>query len=246
MQGERYSHYAVRVGKVPGIYSSWEECAPHVLGHSGAQYRGFKSLGNALDYMNRVHEKKKNMWSPQGGEKMARSVVNAGVGSPKFSPASSVLDPVRWSFRAEAQGGGFLMVEDMEVYLMRACVKLVMGCPVFEPRWFISPQGERMVGYSASLRCEEKGVYLQVESSYCGDDGHARQEAAYLLLDQLLRRIGYTICDFNYRRLCEAEEQIRQSHGPEDVRVAQRLLELEAKCKKLSTEVENYHKHLGL
>ncbi|MED6169798.1 hypothetical protein PIB30_024611 [Stylosanthes scabra] len=151
----------------------------------------------------------------QGGEKMDGRVVNAGVGSSQVQPSqfgsgsSSVVfssGSTGDAYVSQTQGGGFLMVEDMEVYLMRACVNLVMGCPVFEPRWFISPQGERMVGYDALLRCEEKGVYLQVESSYCGDDGRARQEAAYLLLDQLLRRTGYSICDFNYRRLCEAEE----------------------------------------
>ncbi|MED6150632.1 hypothetical protein PIB30_074265, partial [Stylosanthes scabra] len=161
---------------------------------------------------------KKNMWSPQGGDKMAGKAVNAGVGSSQDQPSQfgSRSSTVVFSsgstgdgYVSETQGGGFLMVEDMEVYLMRACVKLGMGCPIFEPRWFISPQGERMVGYGASIRCEEKGVYLQVESSYCGSDGRARQDAAYLLLDQLLRRTGYTICDFNYRRLCEDEEQIR-------------------------------------
>ncbi len=40
-------YYAVRVGKTPGIYSTWDECKAMVDGYPGAKYKGFASLEEA-------------------------------------------------------------------------------------------------------------------------------------------------------------------------------------------------------
>lgn len=39
--------YAVRTGRVPGIYSTWDECKAQVDGYSGAEYKGFARLSEA-------------------------------------------------------------------------------------------------------------------------------------------------------------------------------------------------------
>ncbi|MBQ9935787.1 MAG: ribonuclease H family protein [Lachnospiraceae bacterium] len=44
-------YYAVKVGKTPGIYETWEECKNNVDGFSGALYKSFKTLNEANDYM---------------------------------------------------------------------------------------------------------------------------------------------------------------------------------------------------
>lgn len=49
-------YYAVRVGKVPGIYSTWEECKAQVDGVSGASYKSFPSLEEAEHYIQRADE----------------------------------------------------------------------------------------------------------------------------------------------------------------------------------------------
>ncbi len=36
--------YAVRKGKKPGIYSTWDKCKKQVDGFSGAEYKGFGTL----------------------------------------------------------------------------------------------------------------------------------------------------------------------------------------------------------
>ena len=39
--------YAVRTGRVPGIYSTWDECKAQVDGYFGAEYKGFARLSEA-------------------------------------------------------------------------------------------------------------------------------------------------------------------------------------------------------
>ena len=36
-------YYAVRVGKVPGIYQTWDECKKNVHGFPAAEYKSFPS-----------------------------------------------------------------------------------------------------------------------------------------------------------------------------------------------------------
>lgn len=43
--------YAVKKGKTPGIYETWDECKANVDGYSGALYKSFKTLGEAKVYM---------------------------------------------------------------------------------------------------------------------------------------------------------------------------------------------------
>ena len=44
-------YYAVKSGKIPGIYDTWEACKEQVTGVPGALYRGFFSLEEAEQYL---------------------------------------------------------------------------------------------------------------------------------------------------------------------------------------------------
>jgi viroplasmin and RNaseH domain-containing protein len=44
--------YAVRVGKIPGIYRSWSECREQVHKYSGAVFKSFHTEDQAKTYMN--------------------------------------------------------------------------------------------------------------------------------------------------------------------------------------------------
>lgn len=44
-------YYAVRKGKTPGIYRTWEECKELVDGYSGAQYKSFRTLEEAQAFV---------------------------------------------------------------------------------------------------------------------------------------------------------------------------------------------------
>lgn len=45
------SYYAVKKGKVPGIYTTWDECSANVKGFSGADYKRFNSENDANSYL---------------------------------------------------------------------------------------------------------------------------------------------------------------------------------------------------
>lgn len=43
--------YAVRNGRKVGLFQTWPECQKQVVGYSGAEYKSFKSLEQAKEYM---------------------------------------------------------------------------------------------------------------------------------------------------------------------------------------------------
>ncbi|MED6204235.1 hypothetical protein PIB30_007347 [Stylosanthes scabra] len=269
MEG-KYSHYAVRVGRVPGIYTSWEEAEPQVTGFPFAKFKGFKSLGEALKYMQHGKEKKekgplrnvdsltpqmRNMGvgSSQGGSSW-HDGSSQGGSSPGGSPAtrfgrsipSIPIGSVDVDFVPETQLGGFLIAEDMVQYLVRACTKLNMPWPIVEGREFYSAYGVRMFCFTAALRCNERGLNLKVEGCISAEQSRARDNAAYKLLDVLLRHTGNSILDFNYRRLCAAQQQVQELQEAHDREVPERVRELEEKCEALTKEIEKYHKVSGV
>lgn len=44
-------YYAVRKGKTPGIFLTWEDCKAQVHGFKGAEYKAFKSILDAEKYL---------------------------------------------------------------------------------------------------------------------------------------------------------------------------------------------------
>ncbi len=49
MAAKRY--YAVKKGKVAGIFRTWEQCRASVEGYPGAEYKGFATIEKAEDYL---------------------------------------------------------------------------------------------------------------------------------------------------------------------------------------------------
>ena len=52
-------YYAVKLGKKPGIYNTWEECRRQVSGYSGAQYKSFTNVDEAKDFISKDSKKDK-------------------------------------------------------------------------------------------------------------------------------------------------------------------------------------------
>lgn len=50
--------YAVKDGRKPGIYESWDECKKQVDGYSGAIYKSFKTKADALKFLGVPQDKK--------------------------------------------------------------------------------------------------------------------------------------------------------------------------------------------
>lgn len=51
-------YYAVRVGKTPGIYLSWDDCKAMVDGYPGAKYKSFTSIAEAEAFLDGDIQKK--------------------------------------------------------------------------------------------------------------------------------------------------------------------------------------------
>lgn len=45
-------YYAVKKGKVPGIYLNWNDCKAMVDGYPGAVYKSFKAIEEAEKFIN--------------------------------------------------------------------------------------------------------------------------------------------------------------------------------------------------
>ena len=52
--------YAVKKGKITGVFSSWEECKSAVEGFSGAEYKGFATRTEAEQYLGRMPQEYDN------------------------------------------------------------------------------------------------------------------------------------------------------------------------------------------
>jgi ribonuclease HI len=61
-------YYAVRIGREPGIYRTWDECKAQVDGYAKAQYKGFGSLEEAEEYMGFVNTNKPDAPKPSSAE----------------------------------------------------------------------------------------------------------------------------------------------------------------------------------
>jgi len=44
-------YYAVKIGKVPGIYDNWDECKKQVIGYTGAVYKSFSTKEEAEQFI---------------------------------------------------------------------------------------------------------------------------------------------------------------------------------------------------
>lgn len=47
-------YYAVRIGRNPGIYNTWDECKTQVIGYKNAVYKKFNSYDEAMDFMDEL------------------------------------------------------------------------------------------------------------------------------------------------------------------------------------------------
>lgn len=63
--------YAVKRGKVTGVFFSWEECKASVDGYPGAEYKGFSCLEEAQAYLGKEVQLQTDVDLPQQGELLA-------------------------------------------------------------------------------------------------------------------------------------------------------------------------------
>lgn len=87
--------YAVRKGKAPGIYTSWDMCRAQVHGFSGAEYKSFSTNEEAEAYMgadlDQTEGKEAAEPVPEPGV-LTAYVDGSYIGGPEFSYGMVLLD----------------------------------------------------------------------------------------------------------------------------------------------------------
>lgn len=94
MAKRKSNFYAVKVGKQPGIYKTWDECKEQVSGFSGAVYKGFLTKKEAEEFLS------------------GKYAVNAGVNTGSSVEDVDVIIYVDGSFDADTgvYGYGFVAI----------------------------------------------------------------------------------------------------------------------------------------
>ena len=85
--------YAVKKGRTPGIYNSWDDCKKQIDGFSGATYKSFKTAAEAAEFMGWGQSTSSN------GSKTADKKVNnekAQSGMEKVDGNNASLDSVAY------------------------------------------------------------------------------------------------------------------------------------------------------
>ncbi len=98
--GKKQKYYVVWQGKLPGIYTSWDECKKQVQGVQGAQYKSFDTLAEAeaasrLPYNSVVVQNTRNTPSTQNTPALViddngMTAVREGVENPPILDALAV------------------------------------------------------------------------------------------------------------------------------------------------------------
>ncbi|MED6126261.1 hypothetical protein PIB30_076635 [Stylosanthes scabra] len=100
MSRAKYSHYVVRVGRVPGIYLTWEECDKQVHGYPFASFKGFKSLEEAQTWMNNGSGSGRGKHAAKGPEQLSQDFYFKIGGDPSSGIAYQI--PVNSTQKASA------------------------------------------------------------------------------------------------------------------------------------------------
>ena len=80
--------YAVKKGRIPGIYDTWTECQKQISGFSGAEYKGFLSLDEAENYLK---ENKKILDGMNAQDSAAIAYVDGSYDDSKNQFSSGVV-----------------------------------------------------------------------------------------------------------------------------------------------------------
>lgn len=100
-------YYAVKKGKVPGIYLSWNDCKAMVDGYPGAVYKSFKTIEEAEKFIT--------------GEKIIRGMKASGKNTSESGETCSTYAFVDGSFNkaTHTYGYGGFLVTDNEKYVLQ-------------------------------------------------------------------------------------------------------------------------------
>lgn len=182
--------YAVREGRVPGIYNTWDECKANVTGFSGAVYKSFTSLEDAKAFMGQgkqVHtEKSEAVAYVDGSYNIATKEYSYGmliyVGDDKYEAAESFSDPEMSEMRnvaGEIEGSMHAMkycldkgIKSIDIYYDYAGIeKWALG------EWKTNKEGTKAYKSFYDSIKDKLEVHFHKVKGHSGDAGNDRADA---------------------------------------------------------------------
>ncbi|KAL4305994.1 hypothetical protein HN51_039946 [Arachis hypogaea] len=135
----------------------------------------------------------------------------------------------------------FVLVEDMEVYLIRVCCQLKLDYPVFNRQEFFFDSGELLHGYWVTLQSQQRDINWIVEGRFSPDEGNARQDASFKMLGKVLSLVGKEIHNYNYRIVVGLRVRVEELEQQLSKPAYQRIRGLEQENQKLKSDLKKFN-----
>ncbi|KAL4343875.1 hypothetical protein AHAS_Ahas11G0122100 [Arachis hypogaea] len=127
----------------------------------------------------------------------------------------------------------YVIMEDLEQMLRRACNALKTEPPVFVPCDCIHVQGERYYGYMVHVEGPPDGVNFVAFGRFSADERMARQDAALSSLHAVVGESGKEIWDFNYDMAQSCRDRLMELQRVSSLSVDSHVAELETENARL-------------
>lgn len=93
----KVKYYAVKKGRNPGIYTTWEECSKEVIGYQNAIYKSFKTIEEANEYLNSENQgssfiKKEKKKTNDNAVLKANQLIEKQISNLEIDEAISFVD----------------------------------------------------------------------------------------------------------------------------------------------------------
>ncbi|XLQ99472.1 hypothetical protein S83_065671 [Arachis hypogaea] len=121
----------------------------------------------------------------------------------------------------------YIIMEDLEQMLRRACDVLKTEPLVFVPRDCVHVHGERYYGYMMQVAGPSEGVNFSTFGRYSADECMARQDAAFVSLQAVVEKSGKEIMDFDFQVAQRCKERLLELQRVSSLSVDSRVAELE-------------------
>ena len=101
-----------------------------------------------------------------------------------------------------------VITKSMEKWLLRTCYHLQIPCPIYYCHEQYSNDAGPYYGFTIVMPTNHLGIDLKATGRYAMDQHHAREDAAYNMLSQLLEATGMKIFYYNHRHVNELQQRV--------------------------------------
>ncbi|MED6181759.1 hypothetical protein PIB30_022359 [Stylosanthes scabra] len=197
MDGGLNKVYAVKAGRVPGIYQTWEEADQQVYGYPRAKFRSFCVYEEAVEYMRtgKVRRESSRGGDPsscsKGGKPLDEQFQSFSMSDHGGNSSGTSTQNVPTMSDVQKQVLADTISGDVEWMLGLLCSTLEVGRPVFVPQ-MVGGGAEHPTAYGFTdiLPKSERGLEVVAYGPVLPDESITRHEAARLMLRNMVIATG--------------------------------------------------------